>query len=136
MRLNLNQLNLNIMNRFPNIKALRLRNNFKQEYVADVLGMSQPEYSKIETGARRIELAVLKELCKLYDVELEVLMRTQSTLEDLALESMGMSSRYTQPVNNDVMERLMDNYSNLLQNYISQQKMQEKIIERLMPPEH
>ena len=124
------------MNRFPNIKALRLRNNFKQEYVADVLGMSQPEYSKIETGARRIELAVLKELCKLYDVELEVLMRTQSTLEDLALESMGMSSRYTQPVNNDVMERLMDNYSNLLQNYISQQKMQEKIIERLMPPEH
>ncbi|MFM7104249.1 MAG: helix-turn-helix domain-containing protein [Flavobacteriales bacterium] len=123
------------MNRFPNIKALRLRNNFKQEYVADVLGMSQPEYSKVETGARKIELAVLKELCKLYDVELEVLMRTQSTLEDLALESLGMSSRFAQPVNQDVMERLMDNYSSLLQNYINQQKMQEKIIERLMPPE-
>jgi transcriptional regulator with XRE-family HTH domain len=123
------------MNRFPNIKALRLRNNFKQEYVADVLGMSQPEYSKIETGARKIELAVLKELCKLYDVELEVLMRTQSTLEDLALDSLGMSSRFAQPVNQEVMERLMDNYSHLLQNYINQQKMQEKIIERLMPPE-
>lgn len=122
------------MNRFPNIKALRLRNNFKQEYVADVLGMSQPEYSKIETGARKIDLAVLKELCKLYDVELEVLMRSQSTLEDLALESLGASSRFAQPVNHDVMERLMDNYSSLLQNYISQQKMQEKIIERLMPP--
>lgn len=123
------------MNRFPNIKALRLRNNFKQEYVADVLGMSQPEYSKIETGSRRIEIAVLKELCKLYDVELEVLMRTQSTLEDLALESLGVSARLAQPVNHEVMERLMDNYSSLLQNYITQQKMQEKIIDRLMPPE-
>ena len=123
------------MNRFPNIKALRLRNNFKQEYVADVLGMSQPEYSKIETGARKIELPVLKELCKLYDVELEVLMRSQSTLEDLALDSLGLSSRFAQPVNLEVMERLMDNYSSLLQNYINQQKMQEKIIERLMPPE-
>ena len=123
------------MNRFPNIKALRLRNNLKQEYVADVLGMSQPEYSKIETGVRKIELAVLKELCKLYDVELEVLMRTQSTLEDLALESLGVSSRLTQPVNEEVIGKLMDNYSELLQNYIRQQKVQEKIIERLMPPE-
>ena len=123
------------MNRFPNIKALRLRNNFKQEYVADVLGMSQPEYSKIETGARKIELPVLKELCKLYDVELEVLMRSQSTLEDLALDSLGLSSRFAQPVNLEVMERLMDNYSSLLQNYMNQQKMQEKILERLMPPE-
>jgi transcriptional regulator with XRE-family HTH domain len=123
------------MNRFPNIKALRLRNNLKQEYVADVLGMSQPEYSKIETGVRKIELAVLKELCKLYDVELEVLMRTQSTLEDLALESLGVGSRLTQPVNEEVIGKLMDNYSELLQNYIRQQKMQEKIIERLMPPE-
>jgi transcriptional regulator with XRE-family HTH domain len=123
------------MNRFPNIKALRLRNNFKQEYVADVLGMSQPEYSKIETGARKIELSVLRELCKLYDVELEVLMRSQSTLEDLALDSLGVSSRFAQPVNLEVMEKLMDNYSSLLQNYINQQKMQEKILERLMPPE-
>jgi transcriptional regulator with XRE-family HTH domain len=123
------------MNRFPNIKALRLRNNLKQEYVADVLGMSQPEYSKIETGVRKIELAVLKELCKLYDVELEVLMRTQSTLEDLALESLGVGSRLTQPVNEEVIGKLMDNYSELLQNYIRQQKVQEKIIERLMPPE-
>jgi transcriptional regulator with XRE-family HTH domain len=122
------------MNRFPNIKALRLRNNYKQEYVADVLGMSQPEYSKIETGARKIELPVLRELCKLYDVELEVLMRSQSTLEDLALDSLGLSSRFAQPVNLEVMERLMDNYSSLLQNYINQQKMQEKILERLMPP--
>jgi len=121
------------MNRFPNIKALRLRNNFKQEYVADVLGMSQPEYSKIETGARKIELAVLKELCKLYDVELEVVMRSQSTLEDIALESMGMSTRFAQPVSQEVMERLMDNYSSLLQNFINQQKMQERIMEKLMP---
>ena len=97
--------------------------------------MSQPEYSKIETGARKIELSVLRELCKLYDVELEVLMRSQSTLEDLALDSLGVSSRFAQPVNLEVMEKLMDNYSSLLQNYINQQKMQEKILERLMPPE-
>jgi len=48
---------------------------------------------------------------------------------------LGVSARLAQPVNHEVMERLMDNYSSLLQNYITQQKMQEKIIDRLMPPE-
>ena len=37
---------------YPQIKNLRIMRDFNQEYVAAYLDISQPEYSRLETGTR------------------------------------------------------------------------------------
>jgi transcriptional regulator with XRE-family HTH domain len=132
------------MKRYPNIKLLRLRNNYKQEYVADALGMSQPEYSKLESGARKLDAAFLSDLCLLYDVSSDVFLNETP----LANEENG-NAYVRHPKNatgphgalllpgmkqnpNDVIAKMMENYTYLLDGYLKQQKMQEQIIEKFI----
>lgn len=124
------------MNRYPNLKALRIQNNYKQEYVADVLGISQPEYSKMETGVRKVDAFFIKELCKLYDVGVEVLLRQISIPMEDVRETEAQISRQVGGLSQDVITKLMENYSFLLDSYVKQQQVQEKIIDRLIgnPP--
>jgi transcriptional regulator with XRE-family HTH domain len=120
------------MNKYPNIKSLRLQNNYKQEYVADILGISQPEYSKIEGGMRRIDAFMITELCKLYDVKMDELLRRDVIRPNhaMASDSMGAAA-YGQMPGTDLLVRLMDNYTVLLDNYVKQQQTTERIINRL-----
>jgi transcriptional regulator with XRE-family HTH domain len=120
------------MNKYPNIKSLRLQNNYKQEYVADVLGISQPEYSKIEGGTRRIDAFMITELCKLYDVKMDELLRRDVLRPNHAMASESMvAAAYGQLPGADLLVRLMDNYTVLLDNYVKQQQTTERIINRL-----
>lgn len=121
------------MYKYPNIKVLRIQNNYKQEYVADVLGISQPEYSKIESGSRRIDTKTLSELCKLYDVKVDELLRRDVpvVMQSVAGEPLGMVQAYGSPVHADLFSKLMDNYSVLVENYLKQQQTTERIINRL-----
>jgi transcriptional regulator with XRE-family HTH domain len=48
------------------LKKVRLELGLKQEDVADKLGKPQSFISKIECGERRLDIAELKELAKLY----------------------------------------------------------------------
>lgn len=48
------------------LKKARLELGLKQEDVADKLGKPQSFISKIECGERRLDIAELKELAKLY----------------------------------------------------------------------
>ncbi|MFM7727084.1 MAG: helix-turn-helix domain-containing protein, partial [Flavobacteriales bacterium] len=97
------------MNKYPNIKALRIQNNYKQEYVADALGVSQPEYSKIENGGRRIDAFIIGELCKLYDVKMDELLKREPPRMEHAHASEGLAIGYGIPVNSDMFAKLMDN---------------------------
>lgn len=121
------------MNKYPNIKSLRLQNSYKQEYVADVLGVSQPEYSKIENGMRRIDAYMITELCKLYDVKMEDLLKRDIARQQQAMvsEPAMHQNSYAQPLNTELFSRLMDNYSVLVENYLKQQQTNERIINRL-----
>ncbi|MFM7310415.1 MAG: helix-turn-helix domain-containing protein [Flavobacteriales bacterium] len=120
------------MNRyFPNIKALRLQNNYKQEYVADILGLSQPEYSKLENGFRKVDMTTLRELCKLYDVEMDQLLSQQ--IQSIQMLTHPELAASMQPQHNEsVIQKLMDNYASLLENLVRQQQTHDKLIDRLI----
>jgi transcriptional regulator with XRE-family HTH domain len=123
------------MNKYPNIKALRIQNNYKQEYVADILGVSQPEYSKIETGGRRLDAFIITELCKLYDVKMDDLLNRQIPMTSTAGEP-NMKGNYGWPDNNELLTKLMHNYTALIENYVKQQQTTERIINRLFEQQH
>lgn len=55
------------------IKDLRSQKGFTQDYVADKLGISQPAYSKIESGHIEITINRLIEICKILDVNMKEL---------------------------------------------------------------
>jgi len=125
------------MNRYPNIKALRIQNNYKQEYVADVLGVSQPEYSKIETGSRRLDAFLISELCKLYDVKMDDLLKKEVAAGlSVAVSDSAMRGGYGIGLNNDLITKLMDNYTVLMESYMRQQQNTERIINHLFDQKH
>ncbi len=124
--------NNRFMTKYPNIKALRIQNNYKQEYVADILGVSQPEYSKIETGGRRLDAFIITELCKLYDVKMDDLLKRNvpriihaTAGEPTALDGYGFQD------NHELLNKLMHNYTALIENYVKQQQTTERIISKL-----
>jgi len=59
---------------YPKIRELRILHDLKQEYVADQLGMSQPEYSRMENGHRHARIEDFRKLGKMYDVSISSLM--------------------------------------------------------------
>jgi transcriptional regulator with XRE-family HTH domain len=122
------------MSKFPNIRALRIQNGYKQEFIADLLGISQPEYSKIEGGMRRIDAFTINELCKLYDVKVDVLMRSAPVQVITEVSAVGDQRRavYAAAMPPDLLGKIMDNYSALMENYLKQQQTTERILEHLM----
>jgi len=51
------------------IKRIRMAHNFTQVYVASQIGISQPEYSKLENAYRKKpNLEVLAKLCDVFEV--------------------------------------------------------------------
>ena len=121
------------MNKYPNIKVFRVQNNYKQEFVADILGVSQPEYSKIENGTRRIDAFMITELGKLYDVKMEDLLKRDDPgmTHAMAGEPAMVGGGYGQTVNHELLSKLIDNYTVLIENYMKQQQTTERIINRL-----
>ena len=51
-----------------NIKTLREIRNFKQDYMAKMLGISQPAYSKIEQGTVDVSSTMIFKIAKILDV--------------------------------------------------------------------
>ncbi|WP_428666808.1 helix-turn-helix domain-containing protein [Runella sp.] len=54
-----------------NIRAIRLLRNLKQENIAEDLGMSQQNYSKIERGDQDIKFSKLEAIANVLGVEIE-----------------------------------------------------------------
>ena len=53
-------------NYYPRLKDLREDHDLSQQFVADYLGMKQPQYSRYERGLRDIPTDVLIRLARLY----------------------------------------------------------------------
>jgi transcriptional regulator with XRE-family HTH domain len=62
------------------VKFFRDAKNYTQEYVAGVLGISQPAYSKIESGLTNINEETAGKLAELYEVDKEVFMLGQNAV--------------------------------------------------------
>lgn len=108
--------------------------------MADTLGMSQPEYSKLEAGIRKLDAPIIKDLCSLYDISSEHLLHSRISLADNpgvayireTMPSPKAVKDFSDQVPHDVMMKMMENYSFLLESYLKQQEMQEKIIDKLI----
>lgn len=54
------------------LKKYRKTNGYKQQEIADILGVGRSSYSKYESGNRRLEIDALIKLSVLYDVSIDV----------------------------------------------------------------
>jgi len=71
-------------NYYPRIRDLREDHDYSQQFVADYLGMKQPQYSRYERGLRDVPTDVLIRLAQLY-----------KTSTDYILGLTGNSKPYT-----------------------------------------
>jgi len=65
------------------IKLLRLMEKYTQKEVADILGISQPTYNRLENDGQILlpQKLVLEKLCKLYKVTKEYLIEERAILD-------------------------------------------------------
>ena len=52
------------------IRLLRINNDLSQENIADMIGLTQSAYSKIERGERQMSLFLLEKIATIFNVEL------------------------------------------------------------------
>jgi transcriptional regulator with XRE-family HTH domain len=64
------------MNIGTNIKNIRELKNLSQEYIAGELGISQPSYARIETGAAIPKIDRLQRIADVLEVDLSTLLST------------------------------------------------------------
>lgn len=58
----------------PKLRKLRLERDKKQEELADLLGIKQQQYSKMERGGvKNVKIEHLQTICKFYNVNIEYL---------------------------------------------------------------
>lgn len=68
-----------------NIKMLRKKLGWSQEFLAEKTGVSAPYITQIEVGLRTPSLAIVEKLASALKVEYKVLFETQDTAKDVAL---------------------------------------------------
>lgn len=56
------------------IKAMREDNDMKQKEIADILQITQQQYSLYESGKRKIPIEAVAKLCKFYDVSADYIL--------------------------------------------------------------
>lgn len=115
---------------YPQIKNLRLIKDFKQEYVANYLGMSQPEYSRLESGARTAKAQELQKLAQLYGVRVDQILQNDVNVELSTISSKPF--RRNDAVPRDIVDRLLENNDELLKSLLEHQTKSERIIDRLI----
>lgn len=115
---------------YPQIKNLRLIKDFKQEYVANFLGMSQPEYSRLESGARTARAQELQKLAQLYGIRVDQILQNDVNVELSTVSSKPF--RRNDAVPRDIVDRLLENNDELLKSLLEHQTKSERIIDRLM----
>lgn len=110
---------------YPQIKLLRLKAQYKQEYVAYFLNISQPQYSKLENGVRSPNAFELNKLTDLYKVSTDVILSREvspvyvtgrrKTVEDLERQ----------------LNMLMDKHENLMRTFSEYTSNSQRLMDRL-----
>lgn len=62
-----------ISNFTKNLKDERIRRNFTQKEIAEILKITRQQYSLYETGQRTMPLEQIVKLAKLYDISIDYL---------------------------------------------------------------
>lgn len=65
------------------LRDLREDNDFKQEVVAKVLGITRQQYQLYESGKRKLPVDKLKILCEFYNVSADYILGLTDEIKDL-----------------------------------------------------
>ena len=65
------------------LRDLREDNDFKQEVVAKVLGITRQQYQLYESGKRKLPVDKLKMLCEFYNVSADYILGLTDEIKDL-----------------------------------------------------
>ncbi len=118
------------MIRYPKIREFRMLHDLKQEYVADQLGISQPEYSRLENGFRKARLQDFKKLSKIYDVHMNVLMVHEN---ESPYDNPKRKNTTSLKPHDDQINLLLDQHAQILQ-FLKQSNIDSiQIIQKLIP---
>ena len=72
------------MRKYKNrLRDLREDNDFKQEVVAKVLGITRQQYQLYESGKRKLPVDKLKMLCEFYNVSADYILGLTDEIKDL-----------------------------------------------------
>ena len=118
---------------YPKIRELRMLHNLKQEFVANHLNMSQPEYSRLENGLRDLKMEDLKLLSSLYGVNGNVFIPDAIAAEPKTDLSKGQMKRV-----NDLIPAapywtsLLNHHQELIETLLRSQSRNEVLLEKLL----
>jgi transcriptional regulator with XRE-family HTH domain len=73
-----------------NVRAERSRRRWTQDQLAELLGWSRPTVSAVEAGKRKLLVAELPDLCRVFDVPLSRLL-IGAQQDDVAVLRLGES---------------------------------------------
>lgn len=109
------------------LKILREVHNYTQEYVADVLEISQNTYSLIEKGETKLTIDRLDSLAKLYNMDVVDLIRlNEQTYIHTITHSQGICSQ------NVTINQMGDEERKLVQDTISRLEKENERLHKLI----
>ena len=113
---------------YPKIRELRILHDYKQEYIAGQLGISQPEYSRMENGHRHARIEDLRRLCTLYKVSMSTLMFREPE-ESYTTRSGGRASSFHREVQ---VSALLAQQEELIAHLLEQQHQTDACLKEIL----
>lgn len=113
------------------LRFLRIAQNLKQKTVADILDMSQPNYSNLENGKTRLNNSIAEKLAGYYGVSKEVFLTARQSLMQHTISEHGKTvndSAHYFETNKDLLDPILDRIEILL-NLLADEK-EELALER------
>jgi transcriptional regulator with XRE-family HTH domain len=99
---------MDIINR--KLKNARLTKGFTQDYMGEVIGVTQKQYSRIENGDSPLTITYLEKICKELDLSLQELSATEVKQENN--NQSGGNAAYL--IINEFSDKLIEQYENRL----------------------
>jgi transcriptional regulator with XRE-family HTH domain len=111
---------------YPQIKQLRLQAQFKQEYVAYILNISQPQYSKLENGVRQPSTFELSRLTELYHCSTDHILTREPSI-DYTIRQRKKNLEDMERT----MQRMLEEHERIAQRLAERTQYSEELMQRL-----
>lgn len=116
------------------IRDLREDSDFKQSHVAQLLGITQQQYSRYETGETELSLRALDILADLYKVSADYLMARTEAKEGIAALNQPIVDAVTVGHVLSDLSALNETARRAVLDYIYLQQLKQKYGEQVSPP--
>lgn len=101
------------------LKDLRVARKWRQNEVAEKVGLSRPAISNIESGKRSLTLSTLKRFCEIYEIDISYFDIETTNFN----EAMDLTSRIEAIFNSNMSDEEKDKlYRTIMQIYLDSKK--------------